>query len=68
MGKSSLKLVRTEQTKLTVSGYMDDVNTISYKDENGNIKQVEISQLVEPFVGKEVTLVVTEKFDDDITF
>lgn len=67
MGKSKLKIIRTEQTKLTVTGIVTDDNAVLYQDENGNDKKVNITDLVEPFFGKEVTLVITEKFDDDIT-
>ena len=67
MGKSKLKLVRTQQTKLTVTGIMADVNMITYQDEDGNDKLANVEDLLEPFVGKEVTFVVTEKIDDDMT-
>lgn len=66
MGKSKLKLVRTEQTKLTVTGFLGDSSAIAYKDENGDDQLITLENLVAPFVGKEVTLILTEKFDDDI--
>lgn len=67
MGKSKLKIIRTEQTKLSVTGIMNDDGAIVYKDDNDNDKLAQLDELVEPFIGKEVTLIITEKFDDDIT-
>lgn len=66
MGKSKLKFVKTEQTKLTVTGYLGDVETIAYQDENNEDQLIRIADLVAPFVGKDVTLILTEKTDDDI--
>lgn len=67
MGKSKLKLTRTEQTKLSVTGILDDVNTVSYLDENNNVQTANIDSLLDLFVGKEINLLVSEKVDDDIS-
>ncbi len=66
MGKSKLKLTRSQQTKLSVSGILEDPNTVVYTDENGDDKIAKIDDLFSLFVGKEVCLLLSEKIDDDI--
>lgn len=67
MAKSKLRFTKSNFTKLSITGGLNESgNIITYYDEDGNEQNIRVLDLLKPFKGNEITISIGEKSEEEL--